>query len=125
MAKHVVIDVTGTALDASTPTIGTVQLEHNCDTMIFELENAGAVALDAFVISLQAYPGADFVQLLAAYAAEGNHLLFVSAALNTLAATSKATAVVKLHHAHAVRFAASGNAADCTVNIQGVAWGDE
>lgn len=109
---------------SGTTTILTVTNQWQHRTIIFEVNNTDAEALDAFAVELQAHKNADWKSFQATWVAGTPvGLRFVSAALNTLAASSKATAILNIYGCYAFRFTASSATAASDVSIQGAAYG--
>lgn len=105
-------------------TIGTIEPKLGYTTFAFELASAGgsAVALDQFVLQIQAHPDAAFVTCVSNWATTNTMYLFGSATLNTLAHGSAAFAFVRTGPIWAARFQsaqAGVTASPVTVTVRG------
>jgi len=93
-------------------------------TIIFEVNNTDAEVLDSFIVEIKAHANAAWVSFQSTWVAGTPvGLRFVSAALNTLGASTTATAILNIYGCHSFRFTASSDTAASDVSIQGAALG--
>lgn len=114
---------TGTAATSATQIGDEINLDGNFKEAIFEVENAGAVALTQFTLEVQAHPNAQWVTWITDTAwASAAGLVRLASALKTLGATSKATVAVYLPVAHKMRFKATVGSSTAAVTVRGKIW---
>ena len=105
-------------------TILTVENTWQHRTIIFEVDNTDAEALDAFAVEIQAHQNSAWVSFQSTWVAGTPvGLRFVSTVLNTLPATSTSTAILNIDGCHSFRFVASSAVAASDVSVKGAAYG--
>jgi hypothetical protein len=110
-------DFSGSAtVGASLTTLAEILAHGEAEYLIIDVENTGAAALTEFQVQVKGSPEGTYQALLSTFAAAGAVLLFVSSTPATLAAAGKATIIVRVNIAYAVRLQAKcGTSTTATV----------
>ncbi len=109
---------------AGDTTLVTVANQWQHRSMIFEVRNTDANALDVFKVQLKAHHDGDWVDYQTTWTAGTPvGLRFASVDLATLAASSNGTAILNIYGAHDIRFLASSAVGTSAVSIEGALFG--